>query len=260
MTEEVSKPEPVDYTKKDEQPTGPPKITEPQAYRIKKMLGEQNISDAEMTLMVEDICKDGHKTHYTELSKWEASEFITRLIGKGKTTEEPAQTPPKQEKPTNPTPKEAKVCEPTQETGIVSQETKANYLVLEEGLKVSQKLKNLITDYKLFSLINGKQYVRAEGWQLLGAMFGYSIQTQTYTMDAGEGYRSVVKLYDQAGKILSEATAICTRKEKNWQKRDDYALYSMAQTRALGKAYRMRFAWIMMMSGFEGTPAEEMEE
>jgi hypothetical protein len=34
---------------------------------------------------------------------------------------------------------------------------------------------------------------------------------------------------------------------------------SMAQTRALGKAFRMALSWIMKMAGFEGTYAEDME-
>jgi hypothetical protein len=37
-----------------------------------------------------------------------------------------------------------------------------------------------------------------------------------------------------------------------------FAIASMAQTRALGKAYRMGLSWIMKMAGFEGTFAEDM--
>jgi len=32
----------------------------------------------------------------------------------------------------------------------------------------------------------------------------------------------------------------------------------MAQTRALGKAYRMALSWIVKMAGFEATYAEDM--
>ena len=37
-------------------------------------------------------------------------------------------------------------------------------------------------------------------------------------------------------------------------------MMSMAQTRALGKAYRMALGWIMKMAGYEATPAEEMPD
>jgi hypothetical protein len=33
----------------------------------------------------------------------------------------------------------------------------------------------------------------------------------------------------------------------------------MAQTRAIGKAYRNLIGWVMKMTGYESTPAEEMK-
>ena len=33
----------------------------------------------------------------------------------------------------------------------------------------------------------------------------------------------------------------------------------MAQTRAIGKAYRNIIGWVMKMAGYEGTPGEEMK-
>ncbi len=40
---------------------------------------------------------------------------------------------------------------------------------------------------------------------------------------------------------------------------DEYAILSMAQTRAVGKAFRNQLAWLMKAAGFEATPAEEMD-
>ena len=47
--------------------------------------------------------------------------------------------------------------------------------------------------------------------------------------------------------------AICTNKEKRQTAFDEYAVASMAQTRAVGKAYRIYLGWIMKMAGFEST-------
>ena len=33
----------------------------------------------------------------------------------------------------------------------------------------------------------------------------------------------------------------------------------MAQTRAVGKAYRMKIGWLLKVAGYETTPAEEMD-
>jgi hypothetical protein len=40
---------------------------------------------------------------------------------------------------------------------------------------------------------------------------------------------------------------------------DEYAICSMAQTRATGKAFRNILGWLMRASGFSATPAEEMD-
>ena len=40
---------------------------------------------------------------------------------------------------------------------------------------------------------------------------------------------------------------------------DEYAICSMAQTRAVGKAYRLLIGWLMKSAGYEATPLEEMD-
>ena len=52
----------------------------------------------------------------------------------------------------------------------------------------------------------------------------------------------------------------CSNEEQKKHTFDEYAIESMAQTRAEGKAWRMLLAWMMKAAGFEQTPAEEMEE
>jgi hypothetical protein len=49
------------------------------------------------------------------------------------------------------------------------------------------------------------------------------------------------------------------RDEKNWATKPEFQLRSMAQTRACAKALRNAFAWIPVLAGYEGTPAEEMD-
>lgn len=48
------------------------------------------------------------------------------------------------------------------------------------------------------------------------------------------------------------------RDERTWKDRDDYALRSMAQTRATSKALRGPLGFIVTLAGFEATPSEEM--
>jgi hypothetical protein len=58
---------------------------------------------------------------------------------------------------------------------------------------------------------------------------------------------------------VSVGIAICSNKEGSKKFFDEYAILSMAQTRAVGKAFRNQLAWLMKAAGFEATPAEEMD-
>ena len=53
--------------------------------------------------------------------------------------------------------------------------------------------------------------------------------------------------------------AICTNKEPGKTNFDEYAVASMAQTRAVGKAFRLKIGWLLKIAGYETTPAEEMD-
>jgi hypothetical protein len=60
--------------------------------------------------------------------------------------------------------------------------------------------------------------------------------------------------------MIGAAESMCMRDEPNWRGKPNYAIRSMAQTRAGGKAIRSVFAWVAVLAGYSGTPAEEMDE
>lgn len=102
-----------------------------------------------------------------------------------------------------------------------------------------------------------KGYVTVEGWNTLGTMLGITPVTESvepFPTTAKFGYKARVSLY-QNGVCLATAEAIAT--STGFQKKEP-DVYSMAQTRALGKVYRMALSWIMKLAGYEPTPAEEM--
>jgi hypothetical protein len=74
------------------------------------------------------------------------------------------------------------------------------------------------------------------------------------------GWEARVQVADRDGNVRGEGEASCLRTEANWKQRDDFALRSMAQTRAMGKAYRMALSYIVGLAGYQTTPAEEMPE
>jgi len=73
-------------------------------------------------------------------------------------------------------------------------------------------------------------------------------------------YQAKVTLYDlRHGTTVGAGFAICSNKESGKKFYQEFAIASMAQTRAIGKAYRNILAWIIRAAGYEPTPAEEME-
>lgn len=123
-------------------------------------------------------------------------------------------------------------------------------------------LKDLIVQNKLFTAIKGKNYVNVEGWQIAGAFTGtFPIVESVENLSQGSNYkyRAEVSLRDKDGNKVGYGVAICTNQEQGKKGFDEYAVASMAQTRAVGKAYRMKIGWLLKVAGYETTPAEEMD-
>lgn len=130
-------------------------------------------------------------------------------------------------------------------------------------LKAAQQLAKFIADNKLASTIQGRAYVQCEGWQFLFAVAGLDvIAAKPVRLERGSEicYEAEARLYNAEGKEVGYGYAICSDAERTKKGWAEYAIASMAQTRAIGKAGRNRFAFVMKAAGFEPTPAEEMPE
>lgn len=129
-------------------------------------------------------------------------------------------------------------------------------------LEFATQLKSLIVDNNLYTDIKGKNYVNVEGWQIAGAFTGtFPVVEKVEDLSSGMSYkyRAEVSLRDKDGNMVGYGVAVCTNKEAGKRNFDEYAVASMAQTRAVGKAYRMKIGWLLKMAGYETTPAEEMD-
>jgi hypothetical protein len=88
-------------------------------------------------------------------------------------------------------------------------------------------------------------------------MLGVFPETEwTRQIEGGWEARVVAKTLN--GQVVGAAEAMCTHSENTWRNRDEYALRSMAQTRAVSKALRLPLGFVMQLAGYEATPAEEM--
>ena len=133
--------------------------------------------------------------------------------------------------------------------------------MVHQAAQIATALASVIEKQKLFTVIQGKKHVRVDGWSTLGMMLGFlPREVEVKEMENGD-YEATVELYNvKNGQIVGRASALCGKDERRWSSADRYARRSMATTRATGKAYRLGFAWILALAGYESTPLEEMVE
>jgi len=145
------------------------------------------------------------------------------------------------------------------------QKTNPSYELINKDsmLQLSNELSKLIKEKGLSSNIQGKQFVNVEGWQFAGASLGLMpiiTDTKDLSNDSTIKYMATCEVRNiNTGNVVATGIALCSNAEKTKRYFDEYAILSMAQTRAIGKAYRNLLAWLMKAAGFEATPAEEMD-
>lgn len=145
------------------------------------------------------------------------------------------------------------------------QKTNPSYELINKDsmLQLSNELSKLIREKGLSSNIQGKQFVNVEGWQFAGASLGLMpiiTDTKDLSNENSIKYMATCEVRNiNTGAVVATGIALCSNSEKTKRYFDEYAILSMAQTRAIGKAYRNLLAWLMKAAGFEATPAEEMD-
>lgn len=125
----------------------------------------------------------------------------------------------------------------------------------------AKNLKDLVVKNQLYTNIKGKNYVNVEGWQAAGALLGiYPVVRSLENLSDEDTirYRAEVWLKDAGCETVGCGIAICTNKERGKESFEEFAIASMAQTRATGKAFRVRLGFMMKLAGYEATPFEEM--
>ena len=115
----------------------------------------------------------------------------------------------------------------------------------------------------------GKKYLMVEAWELIGAFAGLRAEVESVEPQRSEdgtimAYKAKVVLVNiKTREIGGGGIALCGMDESvvqgqrtNGAKHN--ACMSMAQTRATSKAYRMNYSHVVVLGGYEATPAEEM--
>lgn len=108
-------------------------------------------------------------------------------------------------------------------------------------------------------------YPMVEAWQYAGALLGLFPRLKNLESLSNESagvfkYRAEIDIIQASTQqVICTGVAICSNAESSKRYFDEYAICSMAQTRATGKAFRLCLGWVMKAAGFEPTPAEDMD-
>ncbi len=135
---------------------------------------------------------------------------------------------------------------------------------VERAREMARLLTDIVEQGGLSLRLRGDEYLRYEAWQTIAQWYGCTVTTE-WTRPVTEdgrvvGWEARVAVIDGHGRVVGASEGMCTRDESAWRGRPDYALRSMAQTRTAAKALRSLFAHIVVLAGYQPTPAEEMDD
>lgn len=126
------------------------------------------------------------------------------------------------------------------------------------------ELKKFIEDHKLTTTYEGKNYALVDAWKFAGLNFGLTcIPEQPVRMQPATEikYSCEAKVIESKSReLICAGYSICSNQEESKKGSPENTICSMAQTRAIAKAYRNLLGFLMQVAGFESTPAEEMED
>ena len=134
--------------------------------------------------------------------------------------------------------------------------------VLAQAKDVANELKAIVDSKGLTIKIGAGEHLQFEAWQLLATFFSITVKVEStkdlYEEEAFYGYEAAAVALKN-GEVISRAESMCCIDEANWSNKPRFQLRSMAQTRACGKALRQVLSFVVALSGYQPTPAEEME-
>ena len=134
--------------------------------------------------------------------------------------------------------------------------------IIQEASERAKALKDMVEKTHGSIQIAGQEHLRIEAWTTIADFYGCKVQTidaQPIEIFGVKGFKAMASVvHVQSGRVVTTAEAYCLQDEPNWMDKAWFQLASMAQTRAASKACSLAFRWVVVLSGFDATPAEEM--
>ena len=143
-------------------------------------------------------------------------------------------------------------------------------LVKTEKVEVNNETKSEFEDFRKFvnatgtaiKKAEGGVYLKAEAWLYLAKLKGLtpSLEITQHRNVNGKlvWVDAICRLLDVDGIEISKSAMMASKEEAFLKDLDDYAVYGMAETRAITRAIRNVYGYVAKGAGFESTPAIEM--
>ena len=141
---------------------------------------------------------------------------------------------------------------------------------VDEGLRragyLATRIAELIEQKHLYQVIGKRKHVLVEAWETIIALDNATPNVDALDTVEENGllvaYRANVSIWKDGAQV-SNGIMECGLEDEFVTQRatgrgKNRAAQSAAQTWALAKAARMRYAWVIVMAGYAPTPAEEM--
>jgi len=132
---------------------------------------------------------------------------------------------------------------------------------LERAERLVRAMAVRCTGERYIARISNRDYPKVDWWTTIGMVLGlFPVVITNRRLDRADelAYEATVEIHHR-GRLITRGEALCSNAEARWKTADEYAIKSMAATRATGKAFRLGLSGLAVMAGLEPTPAEEMD-
>jgi hypothetical protein len=168
--------------------------------------------------------------------------------------------------------------------------------VIKTAAEIADELRAVVAKQGLSQNIKDREHILIEGWQTLGAFVGVfairdsgviqlpwpelaELPAEEPPPRSGKARENFERLRDlhaardsglafgfacswravKGSQVVGWGEGRCTRAEKTWATRDDYALAGMAQTRGQSRTLAAPLRFIAKLAGYATTPADEAD-
>jgi hypothetical protein len=133
--------------------------------------------------------------------------------------------------------------------------------------EIANELSAVVESKGLYTVIQGKKFLQAEAWETIIALDGANpiIEYCVPIRDGDEllGWEAKARI-EKNGEIQATGIMVCGVDDFPCRGKTGLAMWragmSSAQTWAMAKAGRQKYAWVVTLAGYAPTPADEMTE